>query len=246
MAVNCGCKFSETKQVVDLPDQLKPRFLAGLAKSELDMILSAAAHKRFLANSVIVHQDDPAERFFLLSSGQGRHFVLTSGGRKILLHWLTTGQIFGGTAIVSAPFRYIASTEVLSDSCALIWDRPIMRELAYRFPILFDNTFSIVITEHLASMVAANTSLGSDDATGRIAHLLISLASGIGKVGPDGVEIHVGNDDLAAGANVTPFTVSRALSEWERKGVLTKGRGKILLRRPELLLVSNGMSSRSI
>ena len=78
----------------------------------------------------------------------------------------------------------------------------------------------------------------SNDAAGRIANLLLSLACGIGMVCPDGVEIRVGNEDLAAGANVTPFTVSRTLGEWQREGILTKGRGKLLLRRPELLMVS--------
>jgi CRP-like cAMP-binding protein len=66
--------------------------------------------------------------------------------------------------------------------------------------------------------------------------MLVSLASGIGKDGPEGIEIHVGNEDLAAGANVTTFTVSRALATWQREGVLTKVRGRILLRKPELLV----------
>jgi CRP-like cAMP-binding protein len=88
----------------------------------------------------------------------------------------------------------------------------------------------------MAWLVAANISLCADDAAGRLAHLLLSLASGIGKVGPDGIAIQVDNQDLAAGANITQFTVSRALKGWEREGVLTKRRGKILLRRPELLV----------
>jgi CRP-like cAMP-binding protein len=100
---------------------------------------------------------------------------------------------------------------------------------------LLDNALSIAVTEHIAWLVAANSSLSLDDATGRIAHMLVSLACGIGKDVPDGVEIQVDNEDLAAGANVTPFTVSRALKAWQRKGVLTKGRGKVVLRRPELL-----------
>jgi CRP-like cAMP-binding protein len=72
-----------------------------LSQTELDTILSAATHQRFVASSVIVHEQDPAERFFLLTSGSGRHFVLTSDGRKILLHWLTPGQIFGGVAALT-------------------------------------------------------------------------------------------------------------------------------------------------
>jgi CRP-like cAMP-binding protein len=235
--VNCGCKLLSGKRAVGLPAQLRPRFLSGLAKTELNAILSASTHRQFLASSVIVHEDDPAERLFLLTSGRGRHFSLKSDGRKILMHWLTAGQIFGGAAILSAPSRYVASTELLSDSCALVWDRPTIRELVSRSPRLLDNALSIAVTEHIAWLVAANSSLTLDNATGRIAHMLVSLACGIGKDVPDGVEIQVDNEDLAAGANVTPFTVSRALKAWQREGVLTKGRGKVVLRKPELLAV---------
>jgi CRP-like cAMP-binding protein len=186
---------------------------------------------------VVIHQEDQAERLFLLTSGRGRHFVLTSRGQKILLHWLTAGQVFGGAAILSTPSQYLASVELLADSCVLVWDRTIIREFAARHPRLLDNALSIAVTEHIAWLVSAKVFLSSDDAQGRIAQMLISLACGIGEAGPDGVEVRIGNEDLASWANVTPFTVSRALKVWEREGVLIKGRGKVLLRRPELLMV---------
>jgi CRP-like cAMP-binding protein len=209
-----------------------------LSKNELNAVLSLAGHRRFLASSVITHQEDAADRMFLLTSGQGRHFVLTRSGRKILLYWLTAGQVFGGAAILSDPSPYFASTELLSDSCVLVWDRQAIRSLVSQYPKLTENAFSIAVTEHIGWLIGAATSLNSDDAEARIAHMLVSLACGIGKVSPDGVEILVGNEDLAAAANVTPFTVSRSLARWQREGLLTKGRGKILLRRPELLVSS--------
>jgi CRP/FNR family transcriptional regulator, nitrogen oxide reductase regulator len=150
-------------------------------KSELDAVLSAASHRRFAESSVIVHETDPAERLFLLTSGRGRHFVLTGDGRKILLPWLTAGQIFGGAAITSSPSTYFASIEVLSASCALIWDRKTIRELVARIQRLLENAFSIALSEHIAWLIGANVSLSSDDAQSRVAHLLLSLASGIGK-----------------------------------------------------------------
>ena len=116
------------------PMDLGPRFLSGLSKAELDSVLSVAKHRQFRASSVIINQEDPAERFFLLTSGQGRHFVITSEGRKILLNWLTPGQIFGGAAILSTPFQYLASTEVLADSCALVWERQTIREIMSSSP----------------------------------------------------------------------------------------------------------------
>jgi CRP-like cAMP-binding protein len=233
--MNCICKLSAGR-VVGLPNQLRPRFLAGLGEGDTSSILSAARHRQFRASSVVVNQEDSAERFFLLTSGHCRQFVITSDGRKILLQWLTAGQIFGGAAILSTPFQYLACTEVLSDSCALVWERQSIRQLVSRYPVLLDNVLSIAVTENIAWSTAAHISLSSEDARGRVAHLLISLASAIGKATAQGVEMQITNEDLAEGANVTVFTVSRCLSDWQRAGVLRKGRGRILLRKPELLL----------
>ena len=234
--MKCGCQLLPGKRIGGLPAKLQPRFFSGLPPAELNVILSAASHRQFSASSVILHQGDPAERIFLLTSGIGRHFVLTANGRKLLLYWLTAGQVFGGMTMLSGPSNYLASTEVLSDGCALVWDKKTIREIVSCYPILLDNTLSIAGTEHFAWLIGAYVSLSSDDATARVAHMLISLACGVGREGPEGIEIRVGNEDLAAAANVTPFTVSRALSAWQREGVMSKGRGKILLRKPELLL----------
>jgi CRP/FNR family transcriptional regulator, nitrogen oxide reductase regulator len=233
--MNCGCKLSPRNQIVGLPGHLKPRLLSGLRESDLKFLLSAAKHRQFRASSVIVHQDDPAEHFFLLTSGQGRHFAMTNKGQKIVLFWLTAGQIFGGASILETRSQYLASTEVVADSCVWMWDRRTMREFVSRCPRLLDNCLSIAVTEHTAWFIASQQSLSSNDARGRVAHLLMSLASGIGRVTASGIELRITNEDLSAGANVTPFTVSRILSDWQRAGVLMKGRGKVLLRRPFLL-----------
>lgn len=135
--MSCACILSSGNEVVDLPKGLKPRFLRGLSKAERDSILSVAKHLQFRASSMPINQEDPAERFFLLTSGHGRQFVVTNDGRKILLQWLTAGQIFGGSALLSSPFQYLASTEVLTDSCALVWGRLAIRELAFQLSSTF-------------------------------------------------------------------------------------------------------------
>jgi CRP-like cAMP-binding protein len=234
--MNCTCKLSPGNRVAGLPDGLKPRFLSGLPKTQLNSVVSVAKHRQFRASSVIINEEDRADRIFLLTSGHGRHFVITSDGRKILLNWLTSGQIFGGAALLSTPHQYLANTELLSDSCALVWERHTIRELVSAIPALLDNALSIAVTENIAWSTAAHISLSSDDAHGRVAHLLLSLASAIGEATDDGVEMRVLNEDLAEGANVTSFTVSRCLRVWEDAGILAKRRGKILLRKPELLL----------
>lgn len=239
MLANCACKLLLGNQIVGLPDNLRPRFLSGLSEVELHSVLAVARHRRFRASSVIINEEDPAEHLFLFTSGHCRHFVITGDGQKVLLHWLIAGQIVGGAALLSTPFQYLAGTEVLADSCALVWERQTIRKLATKFPVLLDNALSIAVTENIAWSTAAHISLSSNDAHGRVAHLLVSLASAIGKATDDGVEMRVLNEDLAEGANVTAFTVSRCLRDWEHSGILVKRRGKIVLRKPELLLAAS-------
>jgi CRP-like cAMP-binding protein len=233
--MKCDCRLSPKGEIVGLPGHLRPRLLCGLQEAEYKFLMSAAKHRQFRASTVIVNQEDPAEHFFMLASGQGRQFVATKKGQKILLYWLTPGQIFGGASIVESSGQYLASTELATDGCVWMWDRQTMREFVERCPRVLDNCFSIAVTEYVPWLIASQLSLSGDDAHGRVAHLLASLACGVGRVTPNGIELKVKNEDLSAAANVTPFTVSRILSDWQRAGVLSKGRGRLLLQKPFLL-----------
>src|SRR5215469_13846969 len=166
--MSCVCK-SSGNQVIGLPKQLNPRFLSALTEAEINSILSFAKHRYLRTSSIVINQDDPAERFLLLTSGRARHFLITDEGRKINLLWLTAGQVFGGAAMISTPSRYLVSTEIVTDGCALVWERKALRDLLLRYPKLFDNALSIAATEHITWLISANVSLSSDDANGRIA-----------------------------------------------------------------------------
>jgi CRP-like cAMP-binding protein len=48
--------------------------------------------------------------------------------------------------------------------------------------------------------------------------------------------LNINNEELANQANVTIFTVSRLLSDWQRKGLLVKSRGKVVIRSQEALV----------
>jgi len=47
--------------------------------------------------------------------------------------------------------------------------------------------------------------------------------------------LDVTNEELSQAANVTAFTTSRQLNHWQREGILTKSRGKIVLSKPHKL-----------
>ena len=216
---------------------LRTRLLEGLSPEERNSILSSALHFRFKENSVPTWQGDPADRMFLLINGSARYFFLTPDGRKVYILWLTPGEIFGGACLVSQPSAFIVSTEVAKGAEVLVWERQTIRTLSQRFPRLMENVLSIAC-DYLVWNVASHLGLICHSARQRLAHVLVSLASGFGQKRPDGIRIEVTNEQLANTANITLFTASRLLSEWHRKGILSKKRGEIVLRNPEELFHS--------
>ncbi len=78
--------------------------------------------------------------------------------------------------------------------------------------------------------------LVSHTAKDRLAFALTSIASRAGHPFAGGVEVEIRNQDLASLTDVGLFTACRLLKQWERKGTVAKGRGKILIRCPERLL----------
>jgi len=216
-------------------DHLNSRFLEGLAKPERESILHAARLQRFYANSVVTNQGQRADNLFLLTKGRGRFFFITEEGQKLILLWLPPGEIFGVRALLPVPSAYLASAEAVKESWALMWDRNTIRGLAARYPRLLDNVLSIA-SEYLAEHMESYIALTRHNARQRLVHVLTTIAPSIGRKVSDGVELDVTNEELANTANVTLFTASRLLSEWQRNGDVLKSRGKLLLRCPERLL----------
>ena len=215
---------------------LRSRFVEGLSPSERESILNAATPRRFHAKSVVVDQGRVGNHLFLLTIGRARHFFITETGQKILLNWLVPGDIFGAYAGLVTPVPSLFGAETVKDCVALAWDRATFRGLVARYPRLLDNGL-LIATSYLTWFLAAHEALTCHPARQRLAQVLISLAKGIGQKVSGGFELDVTNEELAYLANVTLFTVSRLLSQWQRQGVVLKSRGKVLLRSPERLFV---------
>lgn len=212
---------------VDIPRHTQ--LLRGLEPSEIDVILAAARPRQFSAKSVITHQDDPAEQFFLMWKGRARYFFQSIDGEKRILIQITPGHIFGAAALGLPPSTYLVSTEAVRDSTVLVWDGPTIRELARRFPRVMMNAY-LTSTDYLSWYVGTHAALTSQTARERLAHILLGYAPSIGRKVSGGIELDVTNEELAEAANISPYTTSRLISEWHRAGAIRKNRGTILLR----------------
>jgi CRP-like cAMP-binding protein len=214
----------------------KVELFQGLPDREVDLILAAAKSRRRLAKSVITHQGEPADHLYLLWTGRARYFFETHNGKKLILRWITPGDIFGGAALVSRPSTYLVSAEAVRDCILLDWDGQTIRELARRFPQIFENAIFLAV-DYISWYVAAHAALTSQTAVERLAHVLAELASTIGERVSGGVKLDVTNEELANSVDIAPHTTSRIISAWRKSGLLRKSRGKLVLRSPEKLFV---------
>jgi CRP-like cAMP-binding protein len=214
--------------------RIRVRLLQGFRRHERDAILSAASYRHFAHNSVVLHQGDPADRLFLLIKGSARFFFITPDGRKVYLHWLAPGEVFGGASLLTYPANFLVSTEVSKGTHVLVWQRNVAHRLVKLYPRLLENALSVGY-DYLVWYLASHLSLVCHTAHQRLAYVLASLADGIGHKYQGGVRLDITNEQLANTANITLFTVSRFLSEFRRTGAILKSRGKIVVCRPERL-----------
>ncbi len=220
-----------------MADPSRVRLLEGLSNADRNSIVAAASYRRFSSHSVVADQGEPADQLFLLIKGGARYFFITPEGRKVYLLWLVPGEIFGGASLLAKPSAFLVSTETVRDSCVLVWERKTIRGLATRYPKLLENGVAIA-TDYLIWYLASHLSLLCHTARQRLAHVLVSLANGMGRTCPSGIELDITNEQLANTANITLFTASRLLSEWQRRGAVAKTRGRVVLLCPERLFLS--------
>ncbi len=211
------------------------RFFAGLTKDEVRTILAAAAWQRFAATETVFEADDPATRLFVVKAGSADYFIVSEMGQRILLRRMLPGNVIGVAAFVSQPSNYLGTATAVHTLEVLTWEQRLLHRLARAYPRLLDNAFRIAL-HYIAVYAERHARLVSCTASERLACALTSLADRMGHTQPAGVEVDVKNNDLAALADVSPFTTSRLLNEWERRGAVEKARGKVLIRCPEKLI----------
>ena len=215
--------------------KLAPKFFEGISPGDLSLILRAARLRRFQAHSVIAIEGHRADKLFLILEGHARVFFTTPKGEKIVLFWIPPGDVAGSRALLSRPMDYLASTEAVTDGLALVWRRSDILSLSKQHQPLLENALMIA-SDYVEIWRDLHLEATYHTASQRVARVLGSLAKGMGRKVAEGIELNVTNEELANEANVTIFTVSRLLSEWHRKGLLLKGRGKVILHSPEELV----------
>jgi CRP-like cAMP-binding protein len=209
----------------------------GLGNHEIPVIRAAAAKRTFEAPQIIIRAEEPAVRLFVIEVGSVDYYIVTNDGREILLRRLMPGNAFGFATFLSEPIGYLGTARAVRKTQTLVWEHRVARQLAETYPRLVENALHASL-HYIAMYAKRHMRLVSNTAQERVAYALTNLGSRSGHMLPGGVEVDIKNEDLASLADVNLFTVSRILGAWERQKVVSKSRGKVLIRCPEKMLAA--------
>ncbi|MCX2981777.1 Crp/Fnr family transcriptional regulator [Halieaceae bacterium IMCC14734] len=146
----------------------------GLSEAELDALSSSSSSRSFPKNTVVIHENDPADSLFIIESGKVKVYCSDKNGKEFIMNTQGQGDYFGELALLDDSTRSASVRTVEKSS----------------FCIIFKDDFNRVLDEHpnisrqlirnlsarVRKLTADVKSLALQDVYGRVANVLMDLA----------------------------------------------------------------------
>jgi CRP/FNR family cyclic AMP-dependent transcriptional regulator len=140
----------------------------------LETLSSSSSSRSFPKNTVVIHENDPADSLFIIETGKVKVYCSDKNGKEFIMNTQAEGDYFGELALLDDSTRSASVRTVEKSS----------------FCIIFKDNFNRVLDEHpniarkmirnLAARVRKLTadvkSLALQDVYGRVANVLMDLA----------------------------------------------------------------------
>lgn len=201
----------------------------GLDESALAGLASRAIRRHYDEDEVILVRGAESGSLGVIVSGRVKVTSVGDTGNEVLLDLVGRGQVFGELAVLdgeprSADVIAIEPTEVLTITRTVLL--AILRE---------DPDIALHLLQVVCAKLRRTTQLLTEtvflELPGRLAHRIRLLATEYGKTTADGVRIEHGlsQQELADSVGASRERVNKQLRSWEQSGLLTIGRGLLLV-----------------
>jgi CRP-like cAMP-binding protein len=202
----------------------KVPFFTGLSRQEISKINRLFREQGYAAGETIYSASDPAERLFVVASGRVKLLRHSLSGKDVLLDILTPGEFFGSLSSFGDQ-EYPDTAQALTDSC-------ILKVSADDFRTILDTYSSVAlgVLDAVAGRLKAAQEmvrqLSAHSAERRIAFTLLKLAAKFGVYQEVGwlIQVPLSREELAQMTGTTMETASRALSQFQKDGLIDSGR----------------------
>lgn len=208
----------------------------GMSPDELDRVLRPARSMRVARDETIFEQEEPAHSFFLLLDGHVRVVKTTPEGQQVIVRYISPGELMGIAQALGLT-AYPATAVAAVDCVVLSWPGSLWQEFVTTFPSFVSNTYKTV-GNRLQDAQTRVVELATEHVEQRVANALLRLSHQSGRRTEEGILIDfpISRQDIAEMTGTTLHTVSRLLTAWEEKGIVSSGRQKVTVVEPRKLL----------
>ena len=219
------------------PLLMKSPLFRELPAETVDALCAAATFKEVPRASYFLHQGEPATVFYILFQGRVRLTQVTPEGHQVIVTVLGPGDGLG-IIVALSQMSYPVSAEAVEDCLALAWTGATIQEHMLQFPQLALNGLRMLAGRFM-ELQDRYRELATERVERRVARAVLRLVRQAGKRTPEGVliDMPLSRQDLAEMTGTTLYTVSRILSDWEQKGLVSTGRERVVLRKSHELVI---------
>jgi CRP/FNR family transcriptional regulator, nitrogen oxide reductase regulator len=212
---------------------------AGLGAADCANIVSSAHERDFARRQTIFFEGDPMQQILLLTSGCVKVTQFGQNGSEVILRLSGPGEVLGSIEQCSRA-THCSTAQALQASRVLMWDAKVFESISERYPILRRNTARI-LGDRLRELEERFREISTEKVASRLSSQLVRLLNQVGRRVNGYVEISLSREELAQLTGTTLFTVSRLLSQWEQRGIVSARRETVLVRDlPALVELSQG------
>jgi len=206
-----------------------------LEREHLERIAELAVPRAFEPGQVVFREGDASDTCYVVRSGRARAVREHSGGRTITLATFGTGDIFGELALFEDE-RRSATVEAIEQTSVVAVLGPDMRRLMVEHPGI-SARLVIALGRRLRETNERLSRQSFQTVQSRVAVVLSELVAQERAEESDGADVTVTatQADLAQLAGSSRESASRFLAVLERAGVISQGRGRLVVHDPEAL-----------
>jgi CRP/FNR family transcriptional regulator, cyclic AMP receptor protein len=211
------------------------RIFSGLSSEQLLDLASLAVPRRWTAGEVIFREGDAGDTCYVIQTGCVRVTRNHSDGRTIALAELRAGDLFGELAMFDSE-RRSATVEAAEETTAVALLAGDMRRLLLRHPDISIRLLA-AFAERLKEANERISRQSFQTVASRVAGVLLEHTeqAEAGRGPASDVLIRSTRAEIAQLAGSSRESVSRFLATLERAGLVTCGRGKVVIHDPAAL-----------
>jgi CRP/FNR family cyclic AMP-dependent transcriptional regulator len=224
---------TRSADVVELLGRV-PAF-ATLEPSDLERIADVAVPRQFEPGQVVFREGDASDTCYVVREGHARAIRTHGDGRTITLATFGPGDIFGELAMFEDE-RRSATIEAIEPTSVVGVLGPDMRRLMKEHPEI-SSRLVIALGRRLREMNERLSRQSFQTVQSRVAVVLSELVAQEIAAGKNATDVLVTatQADLAQLAGSSRESASRFLAVLERAGVISQGRGRLVVHNPSAL-----------